>query len=259
MKKILSLALVVIMCLFAMVACNDSGSDLEYVKDKGVLVVGITDYAPMDYKDKNGEWTGFDAEFARAFAKDLGVEVEFVEINWDRKFEELNAKTIDCIWNGMTITDEVTLNTSCSNAYVKNAQVLVMAADKIANYTTIDSIKGLKIAVENESAGEKALTANNFAADAYVEVDTQAKALLEVKAGTVDACVIDITMAKAMTGEGTEYANLAFGLELTTEEYGIGFRKDSDLTAKINEYMTKAKADGSLQTLADKYKLNLAD
>ena len=182
MKKIISLALVVIMCLFAMVACNDSSSDLEYVKDKGVLVVGITDYAPMDYKDENGEWTGFDAEFAKAFAKDLGVEVEFVEINWDRKFEELNAKTIDCIWNGMTITDEVTLNTSCSNAYVKNAQVLVMAADKIANYTTIDSIKGLKIAVENESAGEKALTANNFAADAYVEVDTQAKALLEVKA-----------------------------------------------------------------------------
>ena len=126
MKKILSLALVVIMCLFAMVACNDSGSDLEYVKDKGVLVVGITDYAPMDYKDKNGEWTGFDAEFARAFAKDLGVEVEVVEINWDRKFEELNAKTIDCIWNGMTITEEREENMSVSIPYMQNKQVKVV-------------------------------------------------------------------------------------------------------------------------------------
>ena len=219
------------------------------------MVIGITDYAPMDYKDENNEWTGFDAEFARLFAEELGVEVEFVEIDWKNKFNELNAKEIDVIWNGMTITDEVKNNTNCSKAYVKNAQVLVMAADKVDDYTTIDSIKSLTIAVEQGSAGEEALVDNDI--NEYVSVDTQAKALLEVKAGTVDACVIDLTMANTMTGEGTEYANLARGLSLTEEEYGIGFRKDSDMTEKMNEIIDKFMEDGTLEALAEKYGLDL--
>ena len=157
----------------------------------------------------------------------------------------------------MTITDEALLNASVSNPYVINAQVVVMKADIIGNYPDADSLKDLRIAVENGSAGQDAAVA--IGATDIVAVQDQATALMEVAAGTADACVIDITMANAMTGEGTSYADLAAGISLTSEEYGIAFRKDSDLTAKVNEIMAKLMADGSLQALADKYGLTLAD
>lgn len=237
------------------VTTEAASSDLDYIKNKGKIVVGITDYAPMDYKEEGSdEWTGFDAEFARAFAKDLGVEIEFIEIDWDNKFFELEAKKIDCIWNGMTITDEALLNTSVSDAYVKNAQVVVMAADKVADYADAASMADLSFAVESGSAGEDAAKENNFT---YTAVLTQADALMEVQAGTADACIIDITMANAMTGAGTSYEALAKGIELTSEEYGVSFRKGSDVTAVLNQFMVDNKA-AVLEGLATKYELTLA-
>ena len=256
MKKILALVMALLMCTVFMVSCGNSGSDLKAIEKNGKLVVGITDYAPMDYKDDNGEWTGFDAEFAALFAKELGVEVEFIEINWDNKFLELENKSIDCIWNGMTITDEVRANTNCSDAYVRNAQVVVMAADKAANYKSFEDMKDLKFAVEKGSAGEKALEERSVAN--IVAVKDQATALLEVNSNSVDACVIDLTMANAMAGKGN-YTSLAKSIELTSEEYGVGFRKESDLTEKFNEFLNKVKEDGTLQALAEKYELTLAD
>ncbi|MEE1010761.1 MAG: transporter substrate-binding domain-containing protein [Acutalibacteraceae bacterium] len=269
MKKILALVLAGLM-LFSFAACggNNGGTteptdnqaaavdgDLKYIKDKGTLVVGITDYAPMDFKDENGEWTGFDAEFARLTGEKLGVEVEFIEIDWDNKFFELDAKSIDCIWNGMTITTEAKENASVSNAYVKNAQVVVMKSADLANFATAESLATLDFAVEAGSAGEEAAKENSLD---YTAVLTQADALKEVKSGAADACIIDITMADAMTGEGTSYANLGYSLELTSEEYGIACRKDSNLTAAINDIMAELKADGTLQGLAEKYELTLA-
>ena len=231
--------------------------DLARIKDSGKLIVGMTIYAPMNYwaDETQTELTGFDTEFALAVAEKLGVEVEFIEINWDRKFEELDAKTIDCVWNGMTITEEALANASVSDPYIKNAQVLVMKDSKIADYTDAESIKELSFAVEAGSAGEAVL--NELGIESTAVLD-QAKALLEVSSGAADACVIDITMAKAMTGEGTSYANLTYGLELSTEEYGIACRENSDLAAEINKIMAEMKADGSLQVIADKYELNLA-
>ncbi len=271
MKKIFALILAGLM-LFSFAACggNTDGetttaapddavaadSDLAYIKDKGTLIVGITDYAPMDYKEEGSEeWTGFDAEFARLAGEKLGVAVEFIEIDWDNKFFELDAKSIDCIWNGMTITDEALANASVSDAYVKNAQVVVMASDKLADYATVESLADLEFAAESGSAGEAAIKDNGLNCTAVL---TQADALREVKSGAVDACVIDITMANAMTGEGTSYAELGYSLELTTEEYGIAFRQGSDVTAAVNEIMAELKADGTLQGLADKYSLTLA-
>ncbi len=273
MKKILALVLAALM-LFSFAACGgntepsttkapdeatpaDSAvSDLEYIKNKGTLIVGITNYAPMDYKEAGSdEWTGFDAEFARAVAAELGVTAEFIEIDWDNKIFELNSKTIDCIWNGMTITDEILAAASVSDAYVKNAQVVVMAKDKLADYATVESLEGLTFAAEAGSAGAKELDNAKYV---YTAVQTQADALREVKSGAADACVIDITMANAMTGEGTSYADLGYALELSTEEYGIAFRQGSDVTAAVNELMAKFKADGTLQALAEKYELTLA-
>ena len=273
MKKIIALVMAALL-VFAFAGCTKTttdeetstnealenasvaeASDLEYIKNKGTLVVGITDYAPMDYKvEGSDEWTGFDAEFARAFAADLGVEIEFIEIDWDNKVFELDAKKIDCIWNGMTITNEIMLATNVSDAYVKNAQVVVMAADKVADYADAASMADLAFAVESGSAGEDAAKENNFT---YTAVLTQADALMEVKSGTADACIIDITMANAMTGAGTSYETLAKGIELTSEEYGVSFRKGSDVTAVLNQFMVDNKAE-VLDGLATKYELTLA-
>ena len=269
MKKLLALALAFVM-LFALAACGGNSdvaetttaapdaaaTDLDYIKDKGTLIVGITDYAPMDYKEEGSdEWTGFDAEFARLAGEKLGVAIEFVEIDWDNKFFELKSKAIDCIWNGMTITDEALANASVSNAYVKNAQVVVMAADKIADYATVESLADLTFAVEAGSAGEEACKEANLD---YTAVLTQSNALMEVSSGAADACVIDITMANAMTGEGTSYADFTYKIELTSEEYGIACRQGSDLADAINGIMADLKADGTLGQLAEKYELTLA-
>ena len=258
MKRMTAMLLILVLIGTLFAGCGGSdASDLAYVADKGTLVVGITDYAPMDYKDENGEWTGFDAEFARLFAEELGVECEFFVISdWGKKFLELETKQIDAVWNGMTITEEATLNASVSDPYVVNAQVLVMKADAVGNYADAASIAGLTVAAENGSAGQDAAAAAGV--ENIILVQDQAAALMEVAAGTSDACVIDITMANAMTGEGTSYADLASGISLTSEEYGVAFRKESDLTAKFNAFMADCIADGTLQALADKYSLTLA-
>lgn len=260
MKKLVALVLVAVMGL-SMVGCgkkdssNDSKSDLEYVKEKGTLVVGVTDFAPMDYKDDSGNWIGFDADMASAFAESIGVKAEFVEIDWDNKIMELDGKTIDCVWNGMTLTDEVTSSMACSDAYCNNAQVVIVPQDKADQYQTVDSIKELTFAVEAGSAGEdqaKELGLN------YTAVKAQSDALMEVAAGTSDAAIIDSLMAAAMVGEGTGYANLTYTVGLNSEEYGVGFRKDSDLAAELNKFFTDSKADGSMEKCAEKYKVQAA-
>ena len=258
MKKIIALVLTLVLAAACFAGCGSKkDSDLAYVKKNGKLIVGITDYEPMDYKDENGNWTGFDAEFAQLVAKELGVEVEFFVLSdWGQKFYELETKNIDAVWNGMTITEEAKLNASVSDAYVINAQVVVMKADVVGSYTTEDSLKALNFAVESGSAGEAAL--QSIGITEYVAVQDQTSAVMEVAAGTADACVIDITMANAMTGAGTSYDDLAPGMALTSEEYGIAFRKDSDLTAKVNEIMKKLISNGTLPALAEKYSLTLA-
>ena len=238
-------------------AADGSETDLAYVQANGTLVVGITEYEPMDYKDENGEWTGFDAELARMFAKELGVECEFfVLADWGKKFMELDAKAIDCVWNGMTITEEAKANATVSDPYVINAQVVVMKADKLASYPDTDSMMDLVFAVEEGSAGQE--VAENVGLKTVSKQD-QAGALMEVAAGAADACVIDITMANAMTGEGTDYAELGVGISLSSEEYGVAFRTGSELAEKFNAFLEAKKADGSLQALADKYQLTLAE
>ena len=107
---------------------ENADSDVAYIKEKGVLIVGITDFAPMDYKDDNNEWIGFDADMARIVAEKLGVEIEFVEIDWNSKILELDAKSIDVVWNGMTLTEAVLEAMECSNPYCENAQVVVVPA-----------------------------------------------------------------------------------------------------------------------------------
>ena len=278
MKKTLSLALALTMAL-SLAACGNSGgssssapadasgsssqansstssssvnteSDLAYVQDKGTLVVGITEFEPMDYQNTDGEWIGFDADMAKAFAEYLGVEVEFLEINWDNKLMELDAKGVDAIWNGMTITDEVTSGASVSEPYCNNGQVVVLSAGKAADYQDVDSLSGLNFAVENGSAGAGQLDALGIA---YVAKTTQADALMEVASGASDACVIDLLMAGAMIGEGTSYPDLTYTVQLNSEEYGVGFRKGSDLVDAFNTFWQEAYDDGTVMEVAAAY------
>ena len=204
----------------------------------------------MDYQDDNGEWIGFDADMAREVADALGVEVQFSEIEWGNKLMELDNKSVDCLWNGMTITDEITNGASATNPYAKNAQVVVVPADKADQYKTAEDLQGLLIAVEDGSAGQEAAEAEGLDCNA---VQSQAAALMEVDAGTSDACVIDLLMAGAMIGEGTSYPDLVGTVELTEEDYGVGCRKGSDLTEFINEQFVKLYEDGTMAELAEKY------
>ena len=229
---------------------SSTESDVAYVQDKGTLVVGMTDFAPMDYRDKNGEWIGFDADMAKAFAEYLGVEVEFLEINWDNKLMELDTKGVDAIWNGMTITEEVENGASVSEPYCNNGQVVVLPADKAADYQDVESLSGLSFAVENGSAGAAQLDELGIA---YVAKTTQADALMEVASGASDACVIDLLMAGAMIGEGTSYPDLTYTVQLNSEEYGVGFRKGSDLADAFNTFWKEAYDDGTVMEVATTY------
>ncbi len=253
-KKLLCLTLLAALMTTGFAGCSkqNADSDLAYIQDKGTLVIGITDYAPMNYRDADGSWIGFDTEFAQAVAEKLGVKAEFVEIEWDNKIFELESKSLDCVWNGMTLTDEVKNAMATTKAYIKNAQVLVMNKDVIDQYKDAESLADVELVAEAGSAGEAAIKDSGLACTA---VGTQADALLEVASGSADGCVIDITMANAMTGEGTSYQDLAAGISLTSEEYGIGFRKDSDMAEQVDKIMDELIKDGTLNEIAAKYDL----
>lgn len=267
MKKIIAVMLAVLTIAFAFAGCSsdkkeDNGttasasadSDLAKIQANGKLVVGITDFEPMDYKDGD-KWIGFDADMATAFAESIGVDVEFVEIDWDNKVFELDNGSIDCVWNGMTLNDEVLAAMECSDAYCNNAQVVIVNKDVADKYQTADACKELNFAVEAGSAGKDEAEANGFN---FTEVKDQATALTEVKSGTCDAAIIDSLMAAAMVGEGTGYADLTYTVALNSEKYGVGFRKGSDMAQKLNEFFAASKADGSLKTCAEKYGVQAA-
>lgn len=235
------------------------GGDWQYIADKGNFVAGITLFEPMNYYDENGELTGFETEFTKAVCEKLGVEAKFQEIEWDKKEIELNAKTIDAIWNGLTVTEECKENMGFSKSYVRNKQVVVIKADNKDKYTDEASMAGASCAAESGSAGQTAIeTRPVLSQNEFVGASAQKDVLLEVKAGTVELGVLDYVMAKASIGEGTDYSDLMIveGVELAPEEYAIGMRKgDTETIEKVNGAIDELVADGTLKALAEKYGL----
>ena len=269
MKKLLALVLS-IMLLSGLVAgvASAEESDWEYIQKKGTLVIGMTLFAPMNYY-KDGEFVGFDTELAKAVGEKLGVKVEFVEINWDSKEVELNSKNIDCIWNGMCITEERKQNMSMSNPYLYNTQAIVAKTDKMDELLA-NGMKGVNVVAEAGSTGEGKLqgtipddetvvvSAKEYFAEAnYTAVDSMAKALMEVKAGTADIALVDSVCAVAMVGEGTDYADMSINLDnnFGLQEYGIAFRKGSDVTEKVNTAIVELTKDGTVAEIAGRYGL----
>ena len=241
-------------------ATSDSAQsdDWSYIQNKGEMIIGITYFEPMNYKDENGELTGFETEFAKAVCAELGVEPKFQEINWDTKEVELKSKTIDCIWNGMTITDERKEAMSISDPYMENKQVMVTKESNVEKYSTAEGVKEANVVAEAGSAGETVAKEDAFFKDAvYLAADSQAKALMEVKAGTSDIAIIDYVMSIGTLRAGSDYSDLKVveAQSFSPEQYGVAFRKDSDTTQKVNEAMKKLAENGKLKEIADKYSL----
>ncbi len=260
MKKILVVLLAVLLIVTAAL------SFISCKSNKPTIVVGVTDYEPMDYKDANGKWIGFDADMAREVFGNLGYTVVFKEINWDQKYVELDAGTIDCIWNGFTAqgTDEINgqeiLRTDLvdfSYNYMNNQQCIVAKSDIASSITTVDDLAGKNGAAEDGSAGFtyiSNLKKENKIAQAK-GVGSQRDALLEVVAGTSGFAVVDLLMANSMVGKG-DLASLAKApIELANEVYAVGFKKGSALKDKVNAELEKLAESGKTQEIAKKYKL----
>ena len=274
MKKVIALLLALLMVTFVFAACGENkpaetkadeteiakDSDWDYINNKNKLVVGITYFAPMDYFDEDGTTLiGFDADLARAVGVKLGVNVEFQEINWDTKEAELQSKAIDCIWNGLTVTEERQQQFGFSYNYMENKQALVIRAADKGKYKTADDVKKAKIAVAAEAGSAGADYVTEFMPDnEYIEMEAQSNVFTELKAGTVEAGVVDITMAGSMiNAEGSEFSDLMI-LDLKDAEsefYGIGFRKDSDVVERVNEALMELYNDGTIKEIAEKYGL----
>ncbi|MCI6615915.1 transporter substrate-binding domain-containing protein [Ruminococcus sp.] len=275
MKKLTAFILSALMAVTALTGCGGQSSsseaskdnsssqsatgDWSYIADKGDLVIGITYFEPMNYKDENGELTGFETEFAQSVCEKLGVKANFQKIDWDSKEVELNAKTIDCIWNGLTITDERQENMGISTPYMENKQVMVTKAENADKFTTAEAVKGATVVAEKKSAGEDVAKGDEFFKEAnYVSVDSQAKALLEVKSGTADIAIIDYVMSIGTISDGTDYADLKVveGKDFAKEQYGIAVRKgDAETLQKINNAVQAVADDGKLEEIAKKYNL----
>lgn len=263
MKKFLSVVLTAALTL-GLCACSGSSessdkTDWDYIADKGTFVAGITLYEPMNYYDENGELIGFDTEFTKAVCEKLGVEAKFQEIEWEKKEIELNAKTIDAIWNGLTVSDERRENMAFSKSYVRNKQVVVINVANKDKYTDEASMAGASCAAESGSAGQTAIESSSvLSKNNFIGTNAQKDVLLEVKSGTVELGILDYVMANASIGEGTDYSDLMIveSVELAPEEYAIGLRKgDVQTVEKINAAIDELVADGTLKALAEKYGL----
>lgn len=265
MKKILALLMAGAMAVTALAGCGSTNntsdaadSDWAYIADKGNMIIGITYFEPMNYL-VDGELTGFETEFATAVCEELGVTPDFQEIEWESKEIELNAKTIDCIWNGLTITDERKENMGISTPYMENKQVMVVKAENVEKFSTAEGVVAAKVVAEAGSAGEEvALGEEFFANTVFIAADSQAKALLEVKSGTADIAIIDYVMSIGTLRDGSDYGDLAVveAQSFAPEQYGIAFRKgDTETLAKVNEAIQKLADDGKLAEIAEKYNL----
>ncbi len=251
MKKILALLVAVAMltaCVLTFSSCNDENT----------LVCGVTLFENMNEQDENGNWIGFESEFAIEVGKILGMDVEFQIIDWDQKYNELNSGAIDCIWNGFTANSsdngiKRSELVDFSYGYMLNQQCVVVKTADLAKYTDVSSLSGKKAAVEGGSAGAS-YAATFTDADKIVKANNQISAFPELRSGAVDFLVVDIILAQNICGKG-DYTDISIvdSIELESEIYAIGFKRGSELTDKVNAAIKQLENNGKLMEIAEKY------
>lgn len=274
MKRFLCVLLAVLTIL-SLAACTQqnapSDSDWAYIQNKGIMTIGVTNYPPMNYQDGAGNWTGFDTEFAQAVCESLGIDVEFIEISWEAKETELASKNIDCLWNGMCITEDRKIAWEVSKPYMYNTQAMVMKADREAEIMA--DVSGKNVVAEAGSTGEEKITGviddtaddtvqvmakEYFANSKYTGVSSMATALMDVENGVADIAVVDSVIAQGMIeSEGSSFTDLVINTDnkFGDQYFGIAFRKGSDMCAKVDDAIDTLRANGKLNEIAEKYGL----
>ena len=249
MKKIIALFMALLM-LLSFTGCAER-THSQKVKKSRELVVGVTNFEPMSYKE-NGEWTGFDVEFAKLFAKEkLNAKVKFVEIKASERFEKLQNGEIDCVWSGLTQIQGEEEKASYSFSYAKSIQMLVMKKDLVDKYDDGFKIKDLKFVIEEASAGEFYTVFRNSYRN-IEKLPTKEDVMTKIMNGEADATVIDAVYASAVTKQGARYEQLGIGFDFSSDGYCVAFPTDSDITDILNEFITD-NIKTELKTLADKY------
>ena len=279
MKRIVSLALVGMMIaatMFALASCDKkddaantsngttAGQDAQPSTANAqteTLICGITDFEPMNYRDSSGKWTGFDTEFALLVGEKLNMTVEFQEIDWGNKYNELESGAISCIWNGFTGNASEADGTprgqlvDMSYSYMLNQQSVVIKASRAGEFKSFDDLAGKTVAAEKGSAGESFAVEAVGGSGTVIDSSSQVNTFIEVKSGAVDFAVVDVLLAQRLAGSG-DYSDLAVAdITLESEVYAVGFKKGSDLKQKVNDAMKALYDDGTLARLAEKYGL----
>ena len=263
MKKILSMLSLVMAAVLMLTGCAssdkgvDAKNDLMNIKAAGKMVIGITESAPMNYYDEEGNLVGFDTEYAKIVCERLGVEAEFKIINWNTKEKDLEKGEVDAVWNGLTVNKNRRKDMDFTKVYLTNKQCVVIDKSDVSVYTSAQKMKDAVVTAEAGSAGEVAVSYNRYLSKAdYVPSGSQSNALIALAAGNADGAVVDITFAFSNVGKG-DYKNLMIveDITLSDEECAVGLRKGSDLTAEINRVTDELIEDGTLLAIAAEYGL----
>ena len=230
---------------------NDNSQDWDEIKEKGTLTVGCTIFKPITYQE-NDVWKGFDVEVAEAVGEKLGINVDFQIIDWNSKVMELNSKNVDCLWNGMTITDELEEQTSVSVPYMKNQQVVIVRKAEADNYNSQEKLSGARIVAESGSAGA---AFGKELSDNFVSVKTQLDIFTNITNNTADVGILDSVLAGYYLTEDAYSELTMVDVGFAEEQYGIAFRKGSPVKDMVNDAMKELYADGTITEIADKYGL----
>ncbi len=271
MKKIITFIVATIMAtvaLFSFTACDEGSSSGVVDVTNTTIVVGYTDYAPMNYKE-NGVLKGFDTELALMTFNALGYDVKFTLIDWSNKYMELDSGSIDCVWNGFTMNSTDEINgvdvpradiVDFTKPYMNNAQCIIKKSST-AELSSMADFNGKSVAYEAGSAGESYVSDvdDNVASLLKQPVTSQMDAVREVQMGTIEYAVVDINLARSIAGKGN-YSDIEINvtydaLNLPQEYYAVAFKKGSNLDEKVNIMFAAFAATGQLKELADKYEV----
>lgn len=246
MKRKISLLMTMLLLICMMAGCSDS-------KDGKKITLGFDqNFPPMGFIGDDGEFTGFDIDLAKETAKRLDMELVLQPIDWDSKDAELESGSIDCIWNGFTMSgreDDYTW----TEAYMDNSQVIVVKKD--SSYQKREDLKDKNIEVQKDSSAEKAVSADkDFSGMVHVSTTSDYnKGLMDLESGVVDAVVMDEIVA----GYYIEHENDNFRIlddKLSSEEYGIGFKKgNEELRDKVQETLEEMQKDGTMKKISEEW------